>query len=172
MSSLLMSRRSAILTLGAAALSAGWAGKAASEPALYKHFRAVQIDVKPLAQTGDTISAGVIAETAPAWIPRYFGPYIAPGDRNAPTLVIRYQMISFGVEGSAGGGMNSNGAMDYIQAEGDVIGAGGRTISSYPLTCSLFTMVDMNDITGVYEHTRIANLGQAVVQFMPGKIGL
>jgi hypothetical protein len=171
MSSMLLSRRGALLTLGAAALGPGCASTAASGPALYKQFRAVQVDVKPLAATGDTISAGVIAETAPAWVQHYFGPYIAPGDKSAPTLVIRYQMISFGMEGSAAGVFN-NGAMDYIQAEGDVIGAGGRTLSTYPLTCSLFTVVDLNDPSGNYERRRITNLGQAVAQFMPGKIGL
>lgn len=171
MSSMLLSRRGALLTLGAAALGPGCASTA-SGPALYNKFRAVQVDVKPLAATGDTFSAGVIAETAPAWVQHYFGPYIAPGDRSAPTLVIRYQMISFGTEGSAASAINSNGAMDYIQAEGDVIGAGGKTLSTYPLTCSLFTVVDLNDPSGNYERRRIGNLGQAVAQFMPGKIGL
>ena len=62
--------------------------------------------------------------------------------------------------------------MDYVTGEGVVIGPGGRTLSSYPLTCSLYTNVDKNDVSGAYTRNRIASLGQALAQFMPGKLGL
>jgi hypothetical protein len=165
----LFSRRSALAALGLAALAPGCASTA-SGPALYRKFRAVQIDVKPLA-VADPFSAGIIAETTPQWIPRYYGSYLAPGDASAPVLVLRYEQLSFGLPGSANGPYG-NGAMDYVQGEGVVIGPGGRTLSSYPLTCSLYTNVDEYDVTGAYSRARIASLGQALAQFMPGKLGL
>jgi len=165
----LFSRRSALAALGLAALAPGCASTA-SGPALYRKFRAVQIDVKPLAAF-DPFSASVIAEATPQWIPRYYGSYLAPGDASAPVLVLRYEQLSFGVAGSANAPYG-NGAMDYVTGEGVVLGPGGRTLSTYPLTCSLYTNVDENDVSGAYTRNRIASLGQALAQFMPGKLGL
>ncbi len=116
------SRRSLLLAFGAAALGAtGVSTSRAATP--FTRIRAVKIDTKPLAANGDTFSAAVIAETAPAWVPQYFGPYLAPGDSSAPTLTIRYSLISFGIPGSANS-PNGNGAMDYVEGEGVLIGRG------------------------------------------------
>lgn len=167
----LLSRRSALIGLGAVVLLPGCAATTASGPALYKKFRAVLVDVKPLAAGGDTFSARVIAETAPNWVSTYFASYLAPTDPSAPVLVLRYQQLGFGNPGSANG-PNGNGAMDYVEGEGVVLGPAGRTLTSYPLTCSLYTNVDEFDPSGNYIHNRVASLGQALVQYMPGKIGL
>jgi hypothetical protein len=131
----------------------------------------VKVDVAPLRETGDTIPAGVIAETMPSFLQQYFAKYIAPGDRSAPTLVARVKSLSFGIGGSTSP-MFSNSAMDYAEGEVVVIGAGGRTIATYPITVSLLTHVDDFDPSGNYERRRIASLGQAVAQFLPGKMGL
>jgi hypothetical protein len=170
MSSLLFSRRDVVAVLGSLASGTGIAA-AWAEPPVYKRFRAVQVDVKPLAATGDTISARVISETIPPWIERYFGPYLAPGDRSAPLLIIRVKSLSFGLEGSANGPYG-NGAMDYVEGEGVVTGAGGKTVATYPLGCSLFTNVDVYDTSGAYTRHRIESLGQALAEFLPGKMGL
>jgi hypothetical protein len=170
MRSFMMSRRSALALFGAAALGPGCA-TTSTGPSPFRRFRAVQIDVGPLAANGDTISADILAQTMPASIPQYFGPYLAPGDKSAPVLVLRVRSLSFGLQGSANG-PNGNGAMDYAEGEGVVLGNGGREVATYPLTCALFTTVDMNDMTGEYTRHRVASLGQALVQFLPGKMGL
>jgi hypothetical protein len=169
MESNLFSRRSALAALGLAVLAPGCASTS-NGPALYRKFRAVQIDVKPLAAF-DPFSASIIAQATPQWIPRYFGPYLAPGDASAPVLVLRYEQLSFGLPGSANGPYGT-GAMDSVTGVGVVMGPGGHVLSTYPLTCSLFTNVDENDASGAYSRNRIASLGQALAQFMPGKLGL
>jgi hypothetical protein len=170
MSTFIMNRRSALALLGAAVLGPGCATTSAG-PSPFRRFRAVQVDVRPLAATGDTYSADVLAQTMPPWIQRYFGPYIAPGDKSAPLLILRVQSLTFGLPGSANG-PNGNGAMDYSVGEGVVIGNGGREVATYPLTCALFTAVDLNDITDNYTRHRVESLGQALAQFLPGKMGL
>ena len=86
-------------------------------------------------------------------------------------LVIRVKTLTFGVEGSANGPFG-NGAMDYVEGEGVVIGPGGRAVATYPLGCSLYTNVDVYDTSGAYSRHRIESLGQALAEFLPGKMGL
>jgi hypothetical protein len=137
----------------------------------YDRLRAIKLDVTPLRQNGDAISAQVIAETMPPFLQRYFSPYLAPGDRAAPTLVVRVRSMSFGIGGSANSPFG-NGAMDSIEGDGVIIGAGGRAVATYPITCSLYTNVDEYDPSGNYWRRRISSLGQAVAQFLPSKMGL
>ena len=81
MSEILISRRAMALGLTAAIIPlSAWAqGEGLT-------FRAVEVDVRPLWATGDTVSADVIAQELPSALRAELGAHLVPGDRNAPIL--------------------------------------------------------------------------------------
>ena len=74
----------------------------------------------------------VAAPAAPAALSQAFAAYLAPGDRNAATLVARIDEVSLGAAGSRPD-EPAGDATDGIQGEGIVLGPGGRQIAAYPL---------------------------------------
>jgi hypothetical protein len=135
-------------------------------------FRALQVDVGPLRRTGDTTSADVIGHALPAFLHQYFARYLDPGDRRAPILIARIDMVQYGVEGSAASLLNNNGAMYGIQGAGVVVGGGGRTIATYPMASSILAHPNPNDITGETVRRDMTSLAQSFAQWLPGQMGL
>jgi len=163
------SRRDAILSLAALLASVG--DSRASPAGAERRFRAIEVDVKPLREGGDTDSAERIARELPPLLQKSFAARLAPADRAAPILRARIDVVTFGMQGSAGG-PHSTMAIDSIEGAAIVIGPGGRAAASYPLRCSLAVNVDLNDITGEMGRLRVTNLEQAFASWLPGKLGV
>jgi hypothetical protein len=134
-------------------------------------FRAIQVDVSPLRQSGDPTSAEFIAMELPGQLQHYFGAYLTPGDRRAPVLRARIDSVRYGIPGSAGGATSTT-TMDYIEGVGIVISGAGRVVAAYPLTCTILAHPDDLDVTGGSARLRIVNLTHGFAHWLPGKMGL
>jgi len=162
-----ISRRSVMAALaGAAAFPAAAFGE---QPAL--RFRAIEVDVTGVRESGDSTSADWVARVLPAFLNKSFASRLTPGDRHAPVLLARIDLVTLGTEGSSGG-FNSTQAVDYIKGAGVVIGAGGRTIASYPLESAVHAYPAEFSASGVTGHQRIDNLALSFAQWLPGQMGL
>jgi hypothetical protein len=170
MNSLLPSRRSVLAALAGALACPVLAG--AEPPAPATRFRAIEVDTSGVAESGDPISARWVAEVLPGDLRRSFARYLAPGDRRAPILLARIDLVTLGTAGSGGGGPNSTQAVDYIKGAGVVIGAGGRAIASYPFFSAVHSIPAEIAANGVLGRTRIENLALSFANFLPGKMGL
>jgi hypothetical protein len=155
-----------------AAIFAASLGVSRASPAgAQTRFRAIEVDVNPLRESGDTESAERLARELPPLLQKSFASRLAPGDRAAPVLRARIDFVTFGMQGSAGG-PHSTMAIDSIEGAAVVHGPGGRPTASYPLRCSLAVNVNLNDMSGEMGLVRVANLEQAFAQWLPGKVGV
>lgn len=170
MDSLLISRRSAIMAL-AAAVACPVLAYGEQSPLSGPRFRSIEVDVSGVRESGDPISARWVAEELPAFLHKTFAPYLTPGDRRAPVLLARIDLVTLGTEGS-GGGLNSIDAVDYIEGAGVVVGPGGRKIATYPLLSAVHARPAEDSGSGVSGRTRISNLALSFAQWLPGKMGL
>ena len=118
----ILSRRSAIAALAALIATPALAAGASAQPT---RFRAIEVDVANVRKSGDVVSADRIARELPALLRRSFAAHIAPGDRSAPILRARVDLVTYGSNGSATTPGNPYGAKDYIEGAGLVIGPGG-----------------------------------------------
>jgi hypothetical protein len=155
----------------AAIFAASLGASRASAAQAQNRFRAIEVDVDPLREGGDTDSADRIARELPPLLQKSFAAHLAPGDRAAPILRARIDFVTFGMQGSAGG-PRSTMAIDAIEGAAIVIGPGGRPTASYPLRCSLAVNVNLNDMSGEMGRLRVTNLEQAFAQWLPGKVGV
>jgi hypothetical protein len=170
MNPLVLSRRSAIALLaGSSALPLLPYGGASAQSG--PRFRAIEVDVSGVRESGDLVSADRIAREMPALLQRSFAAHLAPGDRRAPILRARIEFVTYGSNGSAGG-PDPTVAMDSIEGAGVVIGSGGRAIASYPLRATLVAHPDILDATGESGRLRTFNLAQSFAQWLPGKMGV
>jgi hypothetical protein len=167
MSEILISRRAVALGLAAAIipLSARAQGEGLK-------FRAIEVDVRPLRATGDTLSADVIAQELPAALRAELGGHLVPGDRSAPILRARIDTVSYGTPGSSARPLDSDATHDWIEGVGQVVGPGGRILATYPLTANNGVDPHPDDITGTDGHNRIVNLARIFAHWLPGKLGL
>jgi hypothetical protein len=164
--------RGAAVAAGLAVL--GSAGNAAPlAPGV--HFRAIKVDVTPLDREVGEPTAGLIAQALPAALQTAFASRLAPGDRSAPTLVVRIDKVFLGASGNALLGPSAAAeALDNIEGAGIVVGSNGGTLGTYPL------FVPLNSFTGGvnYEATpavlqnRLAGLAQSFAYWLPGQMGL
>jgi hypothetical protein len=170
MNSLALSRRKTIASLAAGLalpLLAHRAAFAQSGP----RFRAIEVDVRGVRESGDPVSADRIARELPALLQRSFAARLAPGDRSAPILRARIEFVTYGSNGSAGG-PDPTVAIDSIEGAGVVIGPSGRAIASYPLRATLVAHPDILDASGESGRLRTYNLAQSFAQWLPGKMGV
>jgi hypothetical protein len=170
MTSIVLSRRKAIAWFAGSAvlpLLAGQGALAQSGP----RFRAIEVDVSGVRESGDVVSADRIARELPALLQTTFAGRLAPGDRRAPILRARIDFVTYGSNGSAGG-PDPTVAIDSIEGAGIVVGSGGRPIASYPLRATLVAHPDFLDNTGVSERVRTYNLAQSFAYWLPGKMGV
>jgi hypothetical protein len=152
----------------AAILAASLRASSAFPAGTQYRFRAIEVDVNPLREGGDTDSADRIARELPPLLQKSFAAHLAPGDRTAPVLRARIDFVSFGLQGSAGG-PRSTMAMDFIEGAAVIVAPGGRATATYPLRCSLAVNVNLNDISGEMGRLRVINLEHALAQWLPGK---
>lgn len=167
MSKNLISRRTALLSLAAALAPVSARAQDANV-----RFRAIEVDVRPLRENGDTHSAEVIAAELPGALRAALGAHLAPGDRSAPILRARIDTVYFGAPGSAGNTFDRRATHDNIDGAGVLVGPGGRVLGTYPLTATLLVHPNPDDITGADGHYRIVHLAQAFAQWLPGKLGI
>lgn len=166
----LLTRRAALSVLAALAAAPGLA--AAAAPLTGIRFREIRVDVEPLRANGSGDYADWVAATAPAALRQAFAAYLAPGDRNAATLVARVDEVFLGSVGSRPDDPSSD-ATDGIQGEGIVLGPGGQQIAAYPLYSavgadSYLNMPYQLEIT----RRRVETLAHAFAQWLPGQMGL
>jgi hypothetical protein len=163
-------RRAILSSLAALAVAPGLA---LAQPATGMRFRDIRVDVGPIRATGNEDIANWVAEVLPGQLHHYFGPYLAPGDRSAGTLVARVDEVFLGALHSGGFGSPASDAIDGIQGVGIVLGPHGQQVGSYPLYSAVGADVYLNwpyqrDIT----RRRVQTLAQSFAQWLPGKMGL
>jgi hypothetical protein len=169
--------RRAAVVVGAVGVSlvASLAAMAQSAPPLGSsaHFRAIKVDVAPLARGVGEPTASWMAQALPGPLQEAFAGRVTPGDRRAPTLIVRIDTVFLGQSGPGGLELGNDAeARDEIQGAGVVVGADGRTLGVYPL----FTV--QNNFTGGVnyemgtEHRRVAELAQSFARWLPGQMGL
>ena len=96
-----VSRRAALLSLGGLSVfSVGSIRRARAENAL--RFRDIRIDVWPLRASAGDQTADWVEEDLPKDLARALAPYMAPAERNGPTLLARIETIDLGA--AVGGG--------------------------------------------------------------------
>jgi hypothetical protein len=164
-------RRGALAVLGSFGLflaGAASSARAQSRP----RFGAVRVNVAPLrALTGDPTAAWMeqgLVET----LPQILGPYLAPGDRNAPVLEVRIDWIYLAP--SPGGPGPRGSAQDTIIGSFLVRGPRGGIESQIPLRAiaSYYPSAVDQPLAERAYHGRITTLAQVFARWAPRELGL
>jgi hypothetical protein len=136
-------------------------------------LRAIEVDVAPLARNGLGPEADWLAEELPARLRAVFAGRLEPGDRAAPALVVRIDLVTLGPSG--GGGTQPFGggdARDEIQGAATLVGPRGRTIASFPLFASQLDYTGGSVYERGTERRRVDQLAASFAQWLPGRMGL
>jgi hypothetical protein len=170
MDKVVLTRRALVGALAALAAAPGLA--AAAPPLAGIRFREIRVDVAPLRANGSEDFADWVAAELPGLLRKSFAAYLAPGDRNASTLVARIDEVFLGPAGSMIDDPSGD-ARDGIQGTGIVLGPNGKPIASYPLYSAVgadtyFGMPYQLEIT----QRRVETLAQSFAQWLPGQMGL
>ncbi len=166
----LLTRRAVLSSLAALAAAPGIA--AAASPLAGIRFREIRVDVAPLRASGNGQVADWIAAMLPGLLRQSFARYLAPGDRNAATLVARIDEVILGPTGSLDNNP-ANDTIDGIQGAGIVLSPRGGEVASYPLYSAVGAQTYLNlpyqeDIT----RGRVETLARSFAQWLPGQMGL
>jgi hypothetical protein len=149
--------------------SAPFAGAAAAQ----MRFRAIKVDVSPLAANGLAPEAAWLAQDLPARLAAAFAARLAPRDGAAPTLVARIDLVRLGASGEGGTEpFGGGGARDGIQGVGLVVAPNGRTIAAFPLYTSQIAITGGSVYERGTERRRVAELAAMFAQWLPGQMGL
>jgi hypothetical protein len=166
-----MTRRSALAVLGAFSLSLRLAApRALAQNGL--RFSDIVVNVEPLrAFTGDPTAAWMEQALAHS-LPRVLGPYLAPGDRNAPVLEVRIDWIYLAP--SPGGPGPRGSAQDTIIGSFLVRGPRGGIESEIPLRtiASYYPNAVNQALVAEAYHWRVVALAQAFAGWAPRELGL
>ena len=166
-------RRAAVLVLGAwlafGALTSIGASSAWAQA--QTKFRAIKVDVSALPGKGLGPEASWLEQDFPGPLRAAFAGRLAPGDRAAPTLVVRIDTVIIGQSGDAGGPFGATLARDQIEGAGVVVAPNGRPIATYPMFATLRADTggsarEMNSVRG-----RVAELANSFAQWLPGQMG-
>jgi hypothetical protein len=171
------SRRAALaiggaLLLGALAAACLPAAGETAPPAPQK-FKAIKIDVSPLAGNGLGPEAEWMAQDLRASLQGAFAARLAPGDRAAPILLVRIDLLTLGMSG--GGGTEPFGggaARDNIQGAGIVVAPNGATLATYPLFTTVLALTGGSAREVGTERRRVTVLANSFAQWLPGQMGL
>ena len=136
-----ITRRAVLLLMGGVATGTWGAGPG---PALAQagsaalRFRTIAIDTSRLAALGDPQTADVVQRLLAAELRQTFGDLMAPGDRTAPTLVVRIRSISLSdyVGSRSYGGRSGTKNVDYLEGAG-IVTSGGHVVSETPVLSAL-----------------------------------
>jgi len=168
MDKVVLTRRALAAALAALAAAPGIAAAATSLSGT--RFREIRVDVAPLRANGSGDLADWIAAELPALLAKAFAAHLAPGDRNAPILRARVDLVTLGRPGSLMSFPLVGDTTDYIEGAGVVVGASGREIASYPLMASLDASSKI--VTGAELRLRVSQLAQSFAYWLPGQMGL
>ncbi len=136
-------------------------------------FRAIKVDVSPLAANGLGPEAAWMAEVLPQRLQAAFAARMAPRDATAPTLLVRIDQVQLGFSG--GGGtqpFGGGGARDNIEGVGAVVAPSGRTIATYPLFATQIDYTGGSVYERGTERRRVGELASSFAQWLPGRMGL
>jgi hypothetical protein len=181
----LLARRAMLSLIAAGALfsvgvglsiSAGLAQTASPAAPEAVRFKAIKVDFAPLRDNGSAVYADWLAQTLPAALDKAFAARLAPGDRGAPTLVVRVDQVTLGSPGmltGMGGLPRLNDTTDQVEGAASVVGPGERTISTTPIHTS--APADTNVPPPMMEqnnHDRVAMAGRVFAYWLPSQMGL
>ena len=101
-------------------------------------FRTIAIDTSRLAALGDPQMADVVQRLLSPELRSSFGDLMVPGDRTAPTLVVRIRSISLSdyVGSRSYGGRSGTKNVDYLEGAG-VVTLNGHVVSETPVLSAL-----------------------------------
>ena len=174
MSAFPLTRRAALRTLGALVLPAmvGMRG-ALAQPGL--RIRAIKVDVSPIRQSMGDPTAAWVEEALPGALAQSLAPYMAPGDRNAATLVARIDYLYLGP--SSGGGGDFGGfrqTQDTINGTLLLKGPRGGIVANVPLRAisTYFPMAVDQTLVERALQGRVTDLAQAFAGWTPRELGL
>jgi len=168
-----LSRR-AFLAAGAVGLAVVGAKSGAATPLPPNtRFRDIRVDVSPLAANSGEPTATWMAQSLPTPLHAAFAGRLAPGDRAAPTLIVRIDSVFLGESGNGIAGFAGDvTARDNIQGAGVVVAPDGRTLAVYPLFSVLYNYTGGSNYEVGTAPRRIAELAQAFARWLPGQMGL
>jgi hypothetical protein len=135
------------------------------------YFRAIKIDLSGAAQYGGGPAANWAADSLPAALQEAFAGRIAPGDRSAPTLIVRIDRILLGQSGIGASSVSAVEARDYIEGAGVVVGSNGQTLGVYPLLDVVYNYTGGSNYEVGMDPRRVDVLSRSFAQFLPGKMG-
>jgi hypothetical protein len=172
MSAFPLTRRAAIAALGTLVLPAMAAMPSASaQPGL--RIRAIKVDVSPIRQSMGDPTAAWVEQALPGALAQSLAPYMAPGDRNGATLVVRIDTLYLGPSSGGGGFGGFRRTQDTIN--GTLLLRGPRgTVANVPLRAisSYFPMaVDQTLVERALEG-RVTALAQVFAGWAPRELGL
>ena len=172
----LMAQALCLLALACAPIAA--AAEEASPPfagaaATQLRFRAIKVDVSPLAAKGLGPEGDWLSEDLPARLRAAFAGRLAPGAA-APTLVVRIDLVHLGDSGGGGSTepFGAAGARDEIQGVALVVAGNGRTTAAFPLFTSQIALTGGPIYERGTERRRVAELALSFAQWLPGQMGL
>jgi hypothetical protein len=136
-------------------------------------FRAIKVDVTPLAEIGLSLVGEWMAADLPNRLQAYFSTRLAPRDAAAPILLVRIDRVRLGDSG--GGGTQPfglGGARDDIEGVASVVAAGGKVLASYPLFATQIALTGGPIYERGTERRRVADLANSFAYWLPGQMGL
>ena len=170
MSAFPLTRRAALVALGALVLPAAHMRSAVAQPGL--RIRAIKVDVSPIrASMGDPTAAWV-QEALPGALAQALAPYMAPGDRNGATLIARIDYLYLGP--SSGGPNFFRQTQDTINGTLLIKGPRGGVVANVPLRAisSYFPMAVDQALVERALQGRVVALAQAFAGWAPRQLGL
>jgi hypothetical protein len=163
------SRRAVLAGLAGLALASVAALPAAAQQA---RFSRVVIDTSPLAASGASQLGENIKPMLYAGVTRAMAPYMAPGDRRAPTLVVTIkslQLPSYGGEDDLRFGFGGGGPRDYLDTTVTVV-SGRQVLASYPLLINQPSSAGGPWFVQPNEDRRVAQLGVTLGEWVRRKV--
>jgi hypothetical protein len=149
--------------------SAGAAQSASPSPA---RFRAIKVDVEPLARSVGDPTATWMAQALPGRLQAAFANRLAPGDRSAPILVVRIDSVFLGESGNGiGDATGADRARDNIVGAALVVSPNGRAVATYPVFNVLYNYTGGSNYEVGTEQRRIGELAASVAYWLPGQMG-
>jgi hypothetical protein len=137
------------------------------------HFRAIKVDVTSVADSVGDPTASWLAQALPGELQAAFANRLAPGDRSAPTLIVRIRRVFLGTsDNGVVGPAGAVEALDNIDGSAAVVGANGADLGVYPLFVPLQNYTGGVNYEMGTEHRRINELAHAFAYWLPSQMGL
>ena len=137
------------------------------------HFRAIKVDVEPLARSVGNPTAQWMAQALPGALQVAFANRLTPGDHSAPTLVVRIDSVFLGESGGGiGDADGADKARDNVEGAGVVVGPNGRALATYPVFNVVYNNTGGANYEVGTEQRRIGVLAESIAHWLPGQMGL